>query len=97
MLRNPERLGVELFRDSFDGVMCGEDGTLLPSDEVREVVACEEGLPFWFFELFVGRLAAGDEVICEAAEGVRNSRPVDVDGLGQQVGAAGVEEFDCFA
>src|SRR5882757_11416167 len=92
-----ERLTVELFCDAFDGVMGGEDGALLPADEVREVVAGEVGLPLRLLKLGVGRLAAGEKIVCETTERVRNPGPADVDRLGKQVGAAGVEEFDRFA
>src|SRR3954447_26583604 len=91
------RLGVELFCDAFHGVMSREDGALLPADEVREVVAGEVGLALRLFKPDVSRLAAGEKIVREAAERVRDSGPVDVDGLGQQVGAARMEEFDCFA
>src|SRR5260370_20676159 len=56
-------LGVELLRDAFDGVMGREDGTLLPADEVREVVAGEVGLPLRLFQLGVGRLATGEKIV----------------------------------
>jgi len=75
-------LGVELLRDAFDGVMGREDGTLLPADEVGEVVAGGVGLPLRLFQLGVGRLAAGEKIVGEAAERVRDPGPVDVDGLG---------------
>lgn len=91
------RLGVELFRDALDGVMGREGSALLPADEVREVVSGEVGLALRLFKLDVGRLAAGEKIVGEAAERVRDFCPVDVDGLGQQVGATGVEEFDCLA
>ena len=41
--------------------------TFLPADEMREVVAGEVGLPLRLFKLGVGRLAAGEEIVGEAA------------------------------
>jgi hypothetical protein len=61
-------LALDLFCDALDGVMGGEDGSFLPGNEVREIVAGEVGLALGLFKLFVGRGAAGDEVVREAAE-----------------------------
>lgn len=69
----------------------GEDCALLPGDEVREVVSSEVGLALRFFKLCVGRGAAGEEVVREAAEGVWDPGPCDVDRFGEQVGAAWVK------
>ena len=73
--------------------MGGEDSSLLPGDQVREVVAGEVGLALGIFKLFVGRGAAGDEVVCEAAERVWDFGPRDVDRFGEQVGAAWMKEL----
>lgn len=75
-------LAANLFGDAFDGVMGGEDGALLPADEVREVISGEVGLALWFFELLVGWLAAVEVIVGEAAEGVGDFGPADIDGLG---------------
>ena len=86
-----------MLRDALDGVVRGEDCALLPADEMGEVVACEVGLALRFFELLVGGVAAGEVVVGEAAQGIRDLRPGDVDGLAEQVGPAGVEYFDSLA
>jgi len=65
-------LGLHLFCDALDGMVGGEDCALLPADEVREVVAGEVGLALWLFELCVRGIAAGEVIVGEAAEGVRN-------------------------
>lgn len=85
---------MHLFCDAFDGVVGGEDCAFLPGDEVREVVAGEVCFALGFFKLCVGRGAAGDEVVREAAEGVWDLGPCDIDRFGEQVGAAWVKELN---
>ena len=60
---------------------------------MREVVAGEVGFALGFFKLCVGWGAALEEVVCEAAEGVWDLGPCDVDRFGEQVGAAWVKEL----
>ena len=67
--------GVELPGDAFDRVMSREDGALLPTDEVGEVVAGEVGLPLRLLELGVSRLAAREKIVCEASRGSKGFWP----------------------
>src|SRR5580698_4919854 len=61
---------------------------------MRKIIAGEVGSALWFFELGISRLAAFQVIVGEAAKGVGNLRPTDVDGFSEQVRAARVKRFD---
>jgi hypothetical protein len=76
-------LGADLFGYAFYGVVGGEYGAFLPGYEMREVVSGEVGSTLGFVELGVGGLSAWEKDISEAADGVGDLCPADVDGFGE--------------
>ena len=76
-------LAADSFGDALDGVMSGECRSFLPANEVREIITGEVGSALGFFELDVCGPAAFEVIVCEAAEGVGDLRPANVDRFGE--------------
>ena len=74
-------LAMDLFGNAFDGVVGGEYGAFLPGYEVGEVVSGEVGSTLGFVELGVGGLSAWQEDVSEAADGVGDLCPADINWL----------------
>ena len=85
---------LHLGRDAINGVVGRKDGAFLPCHQVRQVVAGKVGSSFRLLQLVVGLRTARNPIVGEAAKGVGNLRPTDVDGFSEQVRAAGVKRFD---
>src|SRR5258707_6487887 len=84
-------LTLHLSGDAFDGVMGRKHRALLPPDEMRKIVSSKISSALRFVELSISGIALDVPVVGERAERVGNPRPTDVDRLGEQVRAAGME------
>src|ERR1700753_736838 len=74
-------LAFHLSRDAFNGVVRGEDGPFLPGNKMREVVIRKIGAALGLCQLGIRRRARLHSVVGEAAKGVRNLCPADINWL----------------
>src|SRR5271163_2664374 len=80
-----------------DGTVGGERGALLPADEMAGMVSGEVDAAVGFNEPGDRQTVAAAEAADPGAQIVRNHAPIDVDGFGELLAVAGVQQLDCLA
>src|SRR6202051_5021278 len=86
---------LHLSRDALNGVVSRKYGAFLPCHQVRQVVAGKVGSSLRLLQLGVGLRTARNPIIGEAAKGIRNLQPADLDSFLEQLRAAGVQRLHC--